>query len=135
MFESICLCTALLRSRHSILMELICSFFIHPDADLLVSSGPLFCNTVQFYPFLNWWTDDLTSVSKIFWYIVTFITVSITARYPDPMAAKQTQILTAGINCLWWYSVWFLPNTVLCKITKHFYLHLISVENIVTKHL
>ena len=130
---SIGLCTALLRSHHSILVSLrsglwlnhcntlILFFFRHSVVDLLLCLGSLSC----------WWasfsfscrTDGLTFDSRILWYPEEFMVDSMTARCPGPVAAEQAQMisppppcLTVGMRCLCWYAAFGFLQTCCCAL-------------------
>ena len=103
-----------LRSGHS--NSSILYFFSHSDVVFLVCMGHCcFCMTR-----LSCWTEGLTLVSRIFWYMVEIIIVSMTVSFPGPVTAKQAQIITSppcftvGMRCLWWYAVFCYHQTWCC---------------------
>lgn len=78
------------------------------------------------------WTDDLTFVSKIIWYIKEFTVTSMSVKSPGPVAAKistnhHTSTLyvwqfvcgvSANMLCFGFLG-FFLPNMPLCITVKH----------------
>ena len=101
-------CTSLLRSSHTVPIrlrsglwlehcnQLILFFFRHSVVDLLLCLGSLSCCITQFQPRFSCSIDGLTCDSWIIWYTE----VSMTARCPGPVAAKQTQIISPPPLCL-----------------------------------
>lgn len=73
--------------------------------DVPTSFGSLCCCITHFGPSIRCWTDGLT-------FHLQRSSSSITARRPDPLAAKEAQIIcppllcsTVGTRCLCWYAV------------------------------
>lgn len=113
-FVSICLCTALLWSHHSIsvwsllwgffsFFKIFCCSFAH------VLGMIVLLQTISIQ-LLTMWTDSLEFYSWLLWYTEELMLNSVISRCP--VAAQQawnrhpsTFVLTVGTRCLCWYAV------------------------------
>ena len=103
------LCTALLRSHHSISIRLrsglwldhfntlILFFFRHSGVDLLIFLGSLSCCMTQPLAVRH---DGLKFDSRILRFTDMFIKYSMSARCPSSVEAKQAQIFSPPPPCI-----------------------------------
>lgn len=116
-------------------LDLLLFFFSDSYVDLPVCLESLSCCVTQFRPSLSCWTDGLTFVSGIFWYIVClslpqWLQASQVQWLQDkPIITPPPQRLADSMRCLWWCSVLCLVALVLCVMTKHPHFCLISQKD------